>query len=155
MEDVSKKDIIVKYLSAFHAARKDFIEVKPNDKLHCALKAKNRITTRITYEIRYIVYYKHKDSNRWKGPRKVIGKEDKQILVNHGGYYIRVHPLVCSWLIILGPTNQKELQETMQRNLWRVLKKKNSNNDSICTSDDEGESYPVDKVGKVDNVQAN
>ena len=32
---------------------------------------------------------------------------------------------------------------------------KNSNNDSICTSDDEGESYPVDKVGKVDNVQAN
>ena len=86
MEDASKKDIIGKYLSAFHAARKDFIEVEPNEKLHCALKVKNRITTRITYEIRYIVYYKDKDSNRWKGPRKVIGKVDKQILVNHGGW---------------------------------------------------------------------
>ena len=32
---------------------------------------------------------------------------------------------------------------------------KNSNNNLIYTSDDEREFYPVDKVGKVDNVQAN
>ena len=36
-----------------------------------------------------------------------------------------------------------------------VLKKKNSNDNLIYTSDDESEFYPVDKVGKVDSVQAN
>ena len=27
----------------------------------------------------------------WEGPGIVIGKENKQILVKHGGQYIRVH----------------------------------------------------------------
>ena len=35
-----------------------------------------------------LVYYKRKDSEKWKGPGKVIGKENKQLLVKHGGYYI-------------------------------------------------------------------
>ena len=63
MEDVSKADIIVKHLNAFDAARKAFIEAESNEKLRRALKAKNRVTTGITYEIGDIVYYKRKDSN--------------------------------------------------------------------------------------------
>ena len=67
------------------------------------LKTKNRITTGIIYKIGDLVYYKHKDSNMSKGPVKVIGKEDKQILVRHGGYYIRVH--ACSLQLVdnIGP----------------------------------------------------
>ena len=38
------------------------------------------------------VYYKWNDSNQWKGPRTVIGKENKQVIVKHGGQHIRVHP---------------------------------------------------------------
>ena len=53
----------MKYLNAFDAARKAFIEAESNEKLRRALKAKNRVTTGITYEIGDIVYYKRKDSN--------------------------------------------------------------------------------------------
>ena len=107
MEDVSKADIIVKHLNALHAARKAFIEAESNEKLCHALKAKNQVTTGITYEIGDIVYYKHKDSNKWKGPGKVIGKWDKQILVKHGGYYKRVHPCSLHLVDNIGPNKSE------------------------------------------------
>ena len=75
-EDVSHADILVKHLNALHAARKAFIEAESNDKLLCALKAKNRETTGIEYEIPELVYYKHKSADKWKGPGSVIGKEN-------------------------------------------------------------------------------
>ena len=60
MEDVSHADISVKHLHALHAARKAFIKAESNDKLRCALKAKNRETTGIEYETGDMVYYKRK-----------------------------------------------------------------------------------------------
>ena len=39
-----------------------------------------------------LVYYKRVDSSQWKGPASVLGKEGQQVLLKHGGYYIRVHP---------------------------------------------------------------
>ena len=98
IEDVSNTDIIVKHLNALHAARKAFIVAESNEKLHRALKAKNRVTTEITYEVGDIVYYKPNDPNKLEGPGKVIGKEDKQILLKHVGYYIRVNP--CSLKLV-------------------------------------------------------
>ena len=38
-----------------------------------------------------IVYYKRKDDSQWRGPGTVIGKDGKQVLVRHGGIYVRVH----------------------------------------------------------------
>ena len=98
MEDVSHADILVKHLNALHAARKAFIKVESNDKLHCAVKAKNRETTGFEYEIGDMDYYKRKSSDKRKGPGMTIGKENKQIFVKHGGYYIRVHS--CSLQLI-------------------------------------------------------
>ena len=97
---------------------------------------------------------KHKDSNKWKGPGKIIGKEDKQILLKHGGYYIRVHP--CS-LQLAASIRPKKSEVAPGNNVEEFVDgtEKNSNNNLIYTSDDESEFYPVDKVGKVDNVQAN
>ena len=120
------------------------------------MKTKNQITTGITYEIGDIVYYKHKDSDKWKGPGKVVGEENKQILVKHGGYCIRVH--TCSLQLVdnIGPTKPSE--GTPGNNAEEFVngsEEKNSNNDLIYTSDDESEFYLVDKVGKVDKVQTN
>ena len=89
MEDAPYAGILVKYLNALHAARKAFIKAESNNKLHHALKTKNRETTGIEYEIGdMVVYYKRKSSDKWKGPGTVTGKENKQILVKHGGFYI-------------------------------------------------------------------
>ena len=38
------------------------------------------------------MYYKRNDSSKWKGPGYVLGQEGQQILVKHGGVYVRVHP---------------------------------------------------------------
>ena len=95
MEEFSHADILVKHLNALHAARKAFMEAESSDKLRRALKAKNRETTAIEYEIGDMIYYIRKSSDKWKGPGTVIGKENTQILVTHGRYYIRVHP--CSY----------------------------------------------------------
>ena len=73
-EDVSHADILVKHINALHATRKAFIEAESNDKLRRALKAKNRETTGIEYEIGDVVFYKRKSSDKWKGPGTVIGK---------------------------------------------------------------------------------
>ena len=149
MEDVSTIDIIVKQLNALHVARKAIVEAESNEKLHRTLKAKNQITTGITYEIGDIVYYKCEDSNKWKGPGKVIDKEDKQIqiLVKHGRYYIRIH--LCSLQLVanIGPNKSEGTPGNNADEFVAGTDEKNSNN-LIYTSDDESEFYPVDKVGK-------
>ena len=38
------------------------------------------------------VYYKSNDSNQWKGPGTIIGKENKQVIVKHGGEHMRFYP---------------------------------------------------------------
>ena len=109
-----------------------------------------------TTEIRDIVYYKRKDSDKWKDPGKVIGKEDKQILVKRGGYYIRVHS--CSLLIvdIIGSSISEGTPGNINTEEFMAgTEEKNSNNNLIYTSDDESEFYPIHKVGEVDNIQAN
>ena len=37
------------------------------------------------------VYYKRANCDQWRGPGIVIGRDGKQVLVRHGGIYVRVH----------------------------------------------------------------
>ena len=111
MEDVFHAEKWVKQLNALHAARKAFIKAESNDKLCRVLKVKNRDTTGIEYEIGDMIYYKRKSSDKWKGPGMTIGKENKQILVKQGGYYIRVHP--CSLQLI---SNNVYIPEPLEKN---------------------------------------
>ena len=37
------------------------------------------------------VLYRRKNDQQWQGPATVIGQENKQILVKHGGVYYRCH----------------------------------------------------------------
>ena len=62
--------------------------ITEHDKLHWTLKTKTRVTG-IIYNLGDIVYYKRKDSEKWKGP----SKENKQHFVKHSGYYIWVYPI--------------------------------------------------------------
>ena len=94
----SSSELILQHLKALHEARKAFIEAESNEKLRHALKSKTRVTTAVAYNLGDSVYYKRKDSDKWRGPGVIIGKENKQVLVKHGGFYVRVHP--CSLQLI-------------------------------------------------------
>ena len=74
-----------------HEARKASIETEANEKLHYALKSKTRVTNSLMYDLGDCAYYRREDSDKWKGPGTVFGKENKQVLVKHGGSYGRVH----------------------------------------------------------------
>ena len=58
---------------------------KPAKKLRKAIRAKTRTATSLIYEPGDIVYFKRENSNLWKGPGTVIGRENKQISVKYGG----------------------------------------------------------------------
>ena len=89
-------EIITNHLNTMHAAHKAFIEAEASEKLRRAIKAKT-VSTGIIYQPGDIVYYKRNDSDQWKGPGTVLGRENKQIIVKHGGVYIKVlHVVYCT-----------------------------------------------------------
>ena len=53
------------------------------------------------------VYYKRNDSAGWHGPGVVIGIDNKQVLVRHGGMVVRVHTAR-----LVGATSEDSLEET-------------------------------------------
>ena len=149
MEEFSHADILAKHLNALHAARKTFMEAESSDTLRRALKAKNRETTAIEYKIGDMVYYIRKSSDKWKGPGTVIGKEKTQILVKHGGYYIRVHP--CSLQLI---SNNVYILETFRKDK-NTDDEKLVEKDCSIISDDEREFYLSSKECDTESLLVN
>ena len=74
------------------AARQAFIKSESAEKLRRALRHQTRTYSDVKYFTGDIVYYKRNNSNEWKGPGTVIGQDGQQVLVKHGGSYVRVHP---------------------------------------------------------------
>ena len=68
------------------------IKCESDSRVRRALRHNIRTSGDTVYVTGDKVYYKRVDSRRWKGPGTVIGQEGQQVLVKHGGVYIRVHP---------------------------------------------------------------
>ena len=56
------------------------------------MRHKTRTAISFQYLTRDQVYYKKDDSQYLKGPGAVIGYDNKQVFVRHGGIYLRVNP---------------------------------------------------------------
>ena len=96
--EMTSSELILQHLTALYEARKAFIEIETNEKLPLALKFKARVANSLMYNLGDYVHYKRKNSDKWKDPETVIGKQNKQVLVKYGGSYMRVHP--CSLQLI-------------------------------------------------------
>ena len=92
LDNETTSDIIRKNLNAMHAARQAHIKCESDSRVRRALRHNIRTSGDTVYVTGDKVYYKRVDSRRWKGPGTVIGQEGQQVLVKHGGVYIRVHP---------------------------------------------------------------
>ena len=92
LEGVSTSEVVADNLNAMHAAKKQFIACKSSEKPRRALRHKIRTSIAQTYKNSDAVLYKKNLYDRWLGPGTVIGWEHKQVLVKHGGTYVRVHP---------------------------------------------------------------
>ena len=80
-------------LNAMHQARELFTKAEASEKLRRALKHNIRESDAQDITNGDEVHYKRNGENQWRGPGTVIGRDGKQVLVKHGGVYVRAH--VC------------------------------------------------------------
>ena len=85
-------EYVAQTLNAMHVARKTFIEQESAERLRRALNRKTRTYVNVEFYLGDNVFYWRNDRAECHGPAKVIGKDSKQLLLKHGGSYIRVHP---------------------------------------------------------------
>ena len=92
LENVTTSESVANNLNVIHAARKAFVEIQTSEKLKRAFLRKVRPSTSLDFQLGDKVYFKRRDSNRWRDPGKIIGIEKQQIFVKHGGTYVRINP---------------------------------------------------------------
>ena len=92
LEGVTASELVAENLNAMHAARKSYIANESSEKLRRAIRHQIRPSISEKYDNGDLVLFKRNNIDRWQGPGSVIGSEAKQILVKHGGSYVRVHP---------------------------------------------------------------
>ena len=85
-------DYVAENLNAMHQARKAFVQQEAAERLRRALNRKSRTYANVVYNQGDQVYYWRNDQADCHGPAVVIGRDGQQILLKHGGVYIRVHP---------------------------------------------------------------
>ena len=98
LEPVVSSEIVRNHLNALHSARQGFIKAESSERLARALRHNIRSSDHEELVNGAEVYYKRNDSNEWRGPGIIIGRDGKQFLVKHGGAYVRVHEcrLTCA-----------------------------------------------------------
>ena len=110
MEPCDYNNYLFKNLKAMKAARKTFIHHEACDKLNRAFNRKTRTQiTSLNFNIGERVYYQRDD--KWKGPGIIVSKEEKNVIVKHGGQSYKVHP--CRIVRV----NEEEQNEEEQNEL--------------------------------------
>ena len=97
LEGKTTSEIVACNLNTMHAAHQAFIKSESAERLRRALRHRTHTYSDMKYFTGNIVYYKRNSSNEWKGPGTVIGQDGQQVLVKHGGSYVRVH--LCRLLL--------------------------------------------------------
>ena len=90
LEEISTNELVANNLNAMHAAR-SFVENESSEKIR-ARQPLIQSAFPQKYTNSDLVYFKRNESEKWMGPGTVIGWEAKQVLIKHGGTYVRVHP---------------------------------------------------------------
>ena len=78
-------------LETLHKAREAFIQSENSEKIKGAITHPVRTSGDFKYINCDTVYYKYKDSRAWHGPVVFLGQDCQQVLLKHGGVYVRVH----------------------------------------------------------------
>ena len=84
-------DIVRVNLNALHLARQEFMRCESDERLARALRHNIRASDLDYVQNGDEVFYKRHGSYEWHGPGTVIGRDGKQVLVRHGGVYVRAH----------------------------------------------------------------
>ena len=88
-EEMTMSETVLKHLNALHSARRAFTKAESSERIKRALRHNVRVNEE-TFMAGDKVFYKRDDSNRWRGPGKVIGQDGKILFIRHGSQLVRV-----------------------------------------------------------------
>lgn len=91
LEGRTTSRVVADNLNAMHKAREEFVRMESNERIQRALSHQVRPSMLEDMKNGDSVFYKRADSQAWHGPGVVIGRDGKQVLVRHGGIYVRAH----------------------------------------------------------------
>ena len=89
--EIPSSQIVEKNLIAMRKAKENFLKIDSNERLNRAMRHNIRESEFNSVNSGDHVFYKRNDSNEWRGPAVVIGRDGSQILVKHAGMLVRVH----------------------------------------------------------------
>ena len=82
------------------------------------------------------MYYKRLDSDFWRGPATVIGRDNHQVVVKHGGIFVRTHPVSLKKVHSPHkPSNGKTEFRTEPEAQSEVLYEEEEDQDTVETGD--------------------
>ena len=122
-EDHNTTEQLVKHINALHSGRKAFIQSESSEKIKRAFRNNVRPSGK-QYSINEEVYYKREDSQKWKGPAKVLGQDGPVISLRHGTCYIKAH--VCR----VQPINKNKNESNIEIQQSRIADNPNISNNS-------------------------
>ena len=136
LENDAASEFLRESLNNMAAARKAFVQSENSEKIRRALRHNIRPSANNKFFNGNNVIYKLNDSKKWKGPGIVIGHDSQQILIKHGGTYVRVHP--CRVLL-------REAEP---------LSTSSKNNDSMTPPQQETQALAIDEDSSDDTIGA-
>ena len=117
-------ELVRNNLNIMHVARKAYVAAESSEKIRRALRMKLRVSNDIIVENGESVFYRRENYKGWKGPGTVVGRDNKLVIVRHGGIIYRVPichvmPLVGANKLINadnGEGNNSQEQENTENN---------------------------------------
>ena len=91
LEGTNISKYVTNHMEALHVSREVFFKAESSERIRRALRRQIRPSV-TTHDTGDLVYYKCNNSDKWKGPGCVIGQDDQQVFVRHGGTYVKIHP---------------------------------------------------------------
>ena len=152
LNEVTSSDIVRENLKALHSARQAFMASESSERIRRALRHNVRTSGEQKFFTNDKVYYHRLNSKEWKGPCTVLGQEGQQVLLKHGGTYIRVHPCRLS-LVKQTVIGKENLDEQIRNSSYQEELKNNQEQQGQPSYQEDGERHTNSPLG--DETQPN
>ena len=90
LEHCTRSELVRNTINVMYSARKGFVASEASEKIRRALRMKMRVSNNLVVNNGDSVYFRRLNYKGWKGPGTVVARDNKLIMVRHGGELYRV-----------------------------------------------------------------